>query len=431
MSDLDGTVIGRGQGRAVGRPGGGARGGPGGQPDDAARGALVADVHVRRGAFTLAAALAVEPGRVTAVLGPNGAGKSTLLALLAGTLGVERGHVRVGDRVLTRTMPGERDVHVPVDRRSVGLLGQDPLVFPHLDVLENVAFGPRAAGVRPAHARDEAAAWLEAVGLGDLARRRPDELSGGQRQRVALARALAARPDALLLDEPFAQLDVRTAAELRDVVREHVRAARVPTVLVTHDVVDVLALADHVVVLHDGDVVEQGDPVTVLTDPVHPFTAALADLNLLRVTPITPAGAGAPALLRSPSLALTVPADAFASWVEKASAGVTFSTHDAWQLTFSPGDVRICGVADGTGDRPGDGAADARADDVPARDGRAQLAWDAVVVDVERGPRGLRVRTTDDVLVDVAAASAVALDLRPGSPVRLRVAARDVRVRAV
>ena len=329
------------------RTGGGRRGGRSAGRDDAARGALVADVQVRRGAFALAASLTVEPGRVTAVLGPNGAGKSTLLALLAGTLGVARGHVRVGDRVLTRATFDERAVRVPVDRRAVGLLGQDPLVFPHLDVLENVAFGPRAAGVRAARARDEAAAWLDAVGLGELARRRPDELSGGQRQRVALARALAARPDALLLDEPFAQLDVRTAAELRDVVREHVRAARVPTVLVTHDVVDVLALADHVVVLHDGVVVEQGDPVTVLTDPVHPFTAALADLNLVHVTASAPADAptdaSTPSLLRSQSLALAFTGADVALWVEKASPRVTFSTHDVLQLTFSPGDVRICG----------------------------------------------------------------------------------------
>lgn len=409
------------------------------------RGALVADVRVRRGDFALAAALTVEPGRVNAVLGPNGAGKSTLLALLAGTLAAESGHVRVGDRVLTRaragrtgasggtsvaaeaerrTEPvapvgrGEPVVQVPVARRAVVLLGQDPLVFPHLDVLENVAFGPRAAGMRAGPAHDEARAWIEAVGLGTLQRRRPDELSGGQRQRVALARALAARPDALLLDEPFAQLDVRTAAELREVVREHVRATRLPTVLVTHDVVDVLALADHVVVLHDGQVVEQGDPVTVLTDPLHPFTAALADLNLLRATWTAPDAATPARHLRTAALDLTLTAGTPAQWVEKAPPGVTFSTHSDVQLTFSPGDVRIVGggAAGSAGDEGG---------------GAGGLVWSAAVVDVERGPRGLRVRTTDDVLVDVAAASAVALDLRPGAALTLRVDAADVRVRSV
>ena len=205
---------------------------------------------------------------------------------------------------------------------------------------------------------------------------------------------------------------MRTAAELRDLVREHVRAAGIPTVLVSHDVVDVLSLADHVVVLHDGAVVETGEPVTVLTDPVHPFTATLADLNLLRATLDTGSG---PALVRSRSLCAHLPVSALARWVGTASPGVSFSTRSRLQLVFSPGDVAIGSAAGG-----------------PAAGGRAggdRLVWDAVVVDVERGPRGVRVRTTDDVLVDVAAARAVTLDLRPGSPVQLSVAAADVRVR--
>ena len=364
--------------------------------------ALVADVEVRRGDLALAATLDVAPGRVLAVLGPNGAGKSTLLGAVAGTVRVRRGMVRVGPRVLTRAGCDEPDVQVPVARRAVGLLGQDPLVFPHLDALENVAFGPRAAGVRPAAARREARAWLDAVGLADLARRRPDELSGGQRQRVALARALAARPAALLLDEPFTQLDVRAAAELRALVRRHVRAAGVPAVLVTHDVVDVLAVADEVVVLHDGAVVERGDPVAVLTDPVHPFTAALADLVVLRGELREPHGA-APVLVGA-GLTVRVPA----RWArdvaqERGRADGPVRV----QVTFSPGDVR-----------PG-------ADDADA------LAWSARVVDVERGPRGVRLRTDGDVLVDLAAADAVAHDLLPGAHVALRVACTDVRVRRV
>ena len=378
-----------------------------GRRHDECGGALVVDVRVRRGTFALDVALTAGPGQVVAVLGPNGAGKSTLLAAVAGTLRVRDGVVRVGDRVLTHVPHGpepERNghVHVRVERRSVGLLGQDPLVFPHLTARENVAFGPRAAGVAAADARLEADEWLRAVGLGDLAARRPDELSGGQRQRVALARALAARPAALLLDEPFAQLDVRTVAELRDLVREHVRAAAVPTVLVTHDVVDALALADHVVVLHEGSVVEQGDPVAVLTDPVHPFTAALADLDLLR-------GELRGGRLRTAELDVALPR----------AAG---SPDDGpVQVTFSPGDVRVVGV---------DHASRAPSDDPSAALG-AEVEWRSVVVDVERGPRGVRVRTTQDVLVDVAAADAVALDLRPGSPVTLRVARTAVRVRAL
>jgi len=370
-------------------------------------GALVVDVRVRRGTFALDVALTAGPGQVVAVLGPNGAGKSTLLAAVAGTLRVRDGVVRVGDRVLTHVPHGPEParnghVHVRVERRSVGLLGQDPLVFPHLTARENVAFGPRAAGVAAADARLEADEWLRAVGLGDLTARRPDELSGGQRQRVALARALAARPAALLLDEPFAQLDVRTVAELRDLVREHVRAAAVPTVLVTHDVVDALALADHVVVLHEGSVVEQGDPVAVLTDPVHPFTAALADLDLLR-------GELRGGRLRTAELDVALPR----------AAGSPDDGHV--QVTFSPGDVRVVGVDHGS----------RTPSDDPSGALGAEVEWRSVVIDVERGPRGVRVRTTQDVLVDVAAADAVALDLRPGSPVTLRVARTAVRVRAL
>jgi molybdate transport system ATP-binding protein len=382
-----------------------------GDPVTGRAGPLVVDVRVQRGGFTLVAGVRAEAGRVVAVLGPNGAGKSTLLAAIAGTLRPDEGEVRTGERVLTRVLPGAPAVHVPVERRAVGLLDQDPAVFPHLDARENVAFGPRAAGVPARDARRVADGWLEAVGLAGLGGRRPDELSGGQRQRVALARALAAGPGALLLDEPFAQLDVRTAADLRALVRERVRSTGTPTVLVTHDVVDVLALADHVVVLHDGAVVEEGDPVAVLTDPVHAFTASLADLNLLTASRV-----GAAPHLRAGPLELTAPAQ----WVENLPLSGTWSTRT---LTFAPADVRVRQPvalgADGlgAGGRGVEGTSD------------ADVAWSAVVVDVERGPRGLRIRTSGDVLVDLAPAAARDLDLRPGAALELAVACADLRVR--
>ncbi|MBT0994530.1 ATP-binding cassette domain-containing protein [Cellulomonas sp. DKR-3] len=378
-------------------------------------GPLHAEVRVRRGGFTLAARVRVEPGRVVAVLGANGAGKSTLLATIAGTLRPDAGEVRAGGRLLT-----DATTHVPVEHRGIGLLGQDTAVFPHLTARENVAFGPRAAGVPARDARRDADAWLEAVGLGGSGQRRPDELSGGQRQRVALARALAAGPAALLLDEPFAQLDVRTAADLRALVRDRVRSTATPTVLVTHDVVDVLALADHVVVLHDGTVVEEGDPVAVLTDPVHAFTASLADLNLLTVS-----GPDAAGRLRAGLLELTAPAH----WVENLPQGGTFSTRT---LTFAPADVRV--RAGGEGRAAGDGGGEGRGTGAGAGAGAGagggegagdgggrDVSWSAVVVDVERGPRGLRVRTSGDVLVDLPAAAARDLDLRPGAPLHLAV----------
>jgi len=354
---------------------------------------LVVDVRVRRGVFALDVALSARPGEVVAVLGPNGAGKSTLLDVVGGLLLPVDGTVRVGSRVLTSVGPSAR-VHVRPDRRSVGLLGQDPLVFPHLDARENVAFGPRAAGTAAAPARAAASAWLEAVGLTGLGDRRPRSLSGGQRQRVALARALAAEPAALLLDEPFAQLDVRTAAELRDVVRDQVRRTGTPTVLVTHSVLDALTLADEVVVLDHGTVVERGRPLEVLTDPAHPFTAALAGVNLL-VGEVVRDGSGA---------ALAAPDGLLVPCRTDLAAGTLA------QVSFPPTAVEVAapGAADGPDDR---------------------VVWHAHVVDLEAGTTGLRVRTTGDVLVDVPPALVGRVDLQVGALVRLSVPVGSMRVR--
>src|SRR5699024_6484033 len=141
---------------------------------------------------------------------------------------------------------------VPAERRRIGTLTQDPLLFPHLSAAENIAFGPRAAGVPARTARADAAAWLARVGLPGAGRRRPRQLSGGQQQRVALARALATRPDLLLLDEPLAALDVATAPQIRHLLADEVRRTGVTAVVVTHDLVDALVLADRVAVLAGG-----------------------------------------------------------------------------------------------------------------------------------------------------------------------------------
>ncbi|MBO3083781.1 ABC transporter ATP-binding protein [Cellulomonas fengjieae] len=345
--------------------------------------ALDAQVAVRRGAFALDVTITAQPGEIVAVLGPNGAGKSTLLAVLAGHLAPSAGVVRVGERTLTAVGDGVTTAVRP-ERRSVGLLGQEPLVFPHLSARENVAFGPRAAGVPAAQARRTADEWLAAVGLGALADRRPDALSGGQRQRVALARALAAEPAVLLLDEPFAQLDVRTAAELRDLVRAQVRRTRTSTVLVTHDVLDAVTLADRVVVLHDGQVVERGRPLDVLTEPAHPFTAALAGVNLV-----------VGRLVREPdgSTALAGPGGV------RVPCSATDGTRA--QVTFSPSAVTV-----GAG-------------------------WPARVVDLEPGTTGVRVRTTGDVLVDLPPAQVARLGLQVGTELRLSVPTEHVRVRTL
>ncbi|WP_110240572.1 sulfate/molybdate ABC transporter ATP-binding protein [Nocardioides gilvus] len=221
--------------------------------------------------------LTVAAGETVAVMGPNGAGKSTLLDVVAGVLRADEGTVTLAGQELAGP-----HTWVPAHRRRVALLSQDPLLFPHLSVRDNVAFAPRAAGSGRRSAREAAYSWLERLGVRELAGRRPHQISGGQAQRVALARALAAEPTLLLLDEPMAALDVDVVRELRPLLRE-VTAAR-STVLVTHDPLDALLMADQVVILEGGRVVEQGQVHDVLTRPRSTFAARVAGLNLLRGT---------------------------------------------------------------------------------------------------------------------------------------------------
>ncbi|KOS58057.1 sulfate/molybdate ABC transporter ATP-binding protein [Rhodococcus rhodochrous] len=226
-------------------------------------------------------AVAAESGTVLAVLGPNGAGKSTVLNVIAGLLQPDDGRVEVDGRVLTDTATG---VVVPPHRRAVALLAQQPLLFPHLSVLDNVAFAPRSTGRGRSAAR--AAAWrqLAAVGATDLADRKPHQLSGGQAQRVAIARALAADPRLLLLDEPLAALDVTAAPAVRSLLRTVLKDAGRTALVVTHDPLDALALADRAVVVDRGRIVEAGTVRDVLSRPRSAFAARIAGLNLLAGT---------------------------------------------------------------------------------------------------------------------------------------------------
>ncbi|WP_413232758.1 sulfate/molybdate ABC transporter ATP-binding protein [Mycolicibacterium sp. 050158] len=226
------------------------------------------DVHVE-----------VAPGEVLAILGPNGAGKSTVLSVIAGLVRPDAGTVRVGDRMLTDATAGRQ---VPVHDRRVGLLMQDALLFPHLSVAANVSFGARR-GTRLARKGSRALAehWLSEVDAAELADRRPRHLSGGQAQRVALARALAANPEVLLLDEPLTGLDVGAATAMRKVLRQVLGRDGRSAVLVTHDLLDVVTLADRVVVLEAGRVVESGPTAAVLAAPRSGFGARFAGVNLV------------------------------------------------------------------------------------------------------------------------------------------------------
>lgn len=227
-------------------------------------------------------ALEVAAGETVALLGPNGAGKSTLLGAVAGLLRPDAGRVVLDGRVLTDTGGAGRATHVPTHDRRVSLLAQEPLLFPHLSVLENVAFGPRSAGASRRESHERARHWLAEVGVAELEGRRPARISGGQAQRVAVARALAADPQVLLLDEPMAALDVAVAPALRHTLRR-VLADRT-TLIVTHDVLDAALLADRVVVLEAGRVVESGPVADVLARPRSAFAARIAGLNLLSGT---------------------------------------------------------------------------------------------------------------------------------------------------
>jgi len=240
---------------------------------------LEAEVRLRLNGFSLDVELSARPGELVALLGPNGAGKTTLLRALAGLLPLESGRVALGGRLLEDPA---RSTRVPAERRPIGVVFQDYLLFPHLDALDNVAFGLQARGVRRSAARRMALAWLARVGLEDRARSRPRELSGGQAQRVALARALATDPALLLLDEPLAALDASARAEVRRDLRRHLASFPGVRVLITHDPLEAAALADRLVVLEAGRVVQSGSVREVTERPRSRYVADLVGVNLFR-----------------------------------------------------------------------------------------------------------------------------------------------------
>ena len=231
------------------------------------------------GAFELDVDLKVEAGEVVAVLGPNGAGKTSLLRGLAGLLPLDAGRVVLDGVALDEPAAG---VFVPSERRPIAMVFQDYLLFPHLTVLENVAFGLRSRGTPRSEATAIAHRWLERVGLQTEAPRKPGSLSGGQAQRVALARALATSPSLLLLDEPMAALDASTRVDLRRDLRRHLESFRGVRLLVTHDPVEALAMADRLVILEQGRLLQSGSPAEVTQHPRSRYVADLVGVNLFR-----------------------------------------------------------------------------------------------------------------------------------------------------
>ena len=343
---------------------------------------LLARVVVAREQFTVDVAIDVAEGETVAVMGPSGAGKSTLVQALAGLVDLTEGEIDVAGRVVDRTA-APRVRTAPMDR-GVVLLGQEARLFPHLSVRENVAFGPRSAGVDARVARDAADEWLVRVGLPGAGDRMPRQLSGGEGQRVAVARALAAAPRAVLLDEPLVALDPETARGIRRMLRDQL--ADTTTIAVTHDAEDAVALADRLVVLESGRVTQAGPVRDVLASPASAFVAAVAGVE--RVIGVASEG----------------------RWRR---GDVTLASADAASLALVPADGAAL-------------AAVFRPEHVRVIDDDARVAnaWSTRIVGREPSLSGVRVQTelgAVELSVDDAAGRA------PGDPIRLRVEPEHVR----
>jgi len=341
----------------------------------------------------LDARFSVEPGEVLAVLGPNGAGKTTLLRVLAGLLAVTEGTVTVADQVWDDSATG---TFVPATDRALGLVFQDYRLFPHLSVLDNVAFSARARGARRSAARRSAAGTVDRFGLTDLAGRRPAELSGGQAQRVAVARALAARPRLLLLDEPLAALDARTRLELRTELRRRLSGFAGPSIVVTHDPLEALVLADRILVLEHGRIVQVGTPAEVARRPATEYVARLMGLNLYAGR-LTDPSSGRVELDRGGTLFAVVPADL----PGPVGAG------DAGLVALAPAAVAL---------HPGEPGP-----------GSPRNVWPGVVSGVELLTDRVRVAVAGrpDALVDVTPAALAELGLTAGQPIWLSAKATE------
>jgi molybdate transport system ATP-binding protein len=345
--------------------------------------ALDAHLVVQRAGFRLDMRIAVDPGEVVAIVGPNGAGKTTALRALAGLVRLSDGYVRLAGRTVENSATRE---WTPTDRRHLGVVFQDYLLFPHLTALDNVAFGPRCRGVPRQRARQQAAGWLERVGLAHCARHRPAQLSGGQAQRVALARALVGRPPLLLLDEPLSALDAGTRMDTRAQLQRHLSDHDGGTLLITHDPLDALILADRLIVIDDGGIVQQGDAATITARPQADYVARLVGLNLYRGV------ADGRAVVLDNGVKLTV----------------NDSNHGAVCVAFRPSAVALHGY-------------------LP--EGSPRNVWQATVSGIQHHGDNLRIALDGawQVAADVTPDAAGQLRLRPGEQVWASVKAVEIR----
>jgi molybdate transport system ATP-binding protein len=336
------------------------------------------------GSLQLRVSIEVAPGEVVALLGPNGAGKSTLVRLIAGLASLDRGSIRLDD--VTFDEPSA-DLFVPPEARSIGVVFQQYRLIPTLTIRENVAFGLRARGARRVDARRAADSWLERVGLGGSGDLLPSQISGGQAQRVALARALAIEPNALLLDEPLAALDARTRSQVRSDLRNYLDAFTGPAIIVTHDPVDAHALADRIVVIEAGAIMQAGALADIAAHPRSAYVADLVGVNLVNGV---------------------------------VTAGV---------LTADGGGRLVV-----TGDHAGAARAVIRPQAIALHaqqpHGSPRNCWQSVVADVDTYADRVRVRLSAPlpVVAEITPGALAELDLRSGAPVWVSVKATEIAV---
>ncbi len=344
-----------------------------------------ASIQLQVGTLDLRAELDVKAGELVALLGPNGSGKTTILRCLAGLTPIDRGHISIDEIVVDD--PGT-DTFVEPEQRSVGFVFQDYLLFDHLTVLENVAYGLRARKTPKSEARRIARQWVDRVGLGEYAAQRPRALSGGQAQRAALARALATNPRVLLLDEPLAALDAGTRGLVRRDLIRHLETFDGMRILVTHDPVDAYALADRVAIIDAGRIVQAGTLAEVSAHPRSRYVADLVGVNLV-------SGTIANGVLTSPSGAKVV--------IAAELTGPAFAVIRPNSISLEVGEPA------GTS---------------------ARNVWNGVIGDIDR--LGDRVRVgIDGVLpltAEITAAALDALQLRPGDEIYASVKATEIDV---
>lgn len=338
---------------------------------------LSVDVTVRRGTFAVRARFDAPRGSTTALLGPNGSGKSTLVSSMAGLVPPEEGSVVLAGVVLDDPAAG---VNVPPQRRSIGVVFQELLLFPHLSALDNVAFPLLARGFAPAEAHDRGEHLLRRLEMARHARARPRDLSGGEAQRVALARALVAEPALLLLDEPLSALDVGARARLREVLRDELERFPGVRVLITHDPVEALTMADRIVIVEEGRVTQIGTPEEIRAVPRSRYAADLVGVNAVRGV-LEPIGQGTGRLISSEGTLV-------APWPEWYVEGEVVGIVRPIDVTLWP-------------DRP-DGSA------------RNVLSGRVTSVAIEGDRARIRLATAPPLVAEVTQGSVERLGLRPG-----------------